>query len=393
MPVIRVGFVLGQVGWIGGINYFRNLLSAIHLLPDAKIQPVIFTGMKSDISAFDGLAEIVRTSMFDRKTLLWWLSTFLGRVFPRRNFLLYLLLRKHHISLLSHSASLWKGCAIPSIGWIPDFQHVHLPRFFSKKECKARDKEFMNVMNSSSAVILSSIDAQNDLAKFNKNNKTSIYILRFVSLLHSQLLDLPSRKELTEKYKLNRLWFHIPNQFWAHKNHKVVVEALHLLKEYGNCPLVIATGSTSDYRNPEYFPLLMKLVSEYGLHDNFRAVGMLPYADVVALMRYSVAIINPSLFEGWSTSVEESKAIGKTILLSNISVHHEQAPKWGLFFNPNDSQSLAEKMKDVISQYDEIKDVDRQLAAVLESDNNLQVFSLQYNKIITEVLLNSNIKI
>jgi hypothetical protein len=386
MSVIRVGFVLGQVGWVGGVNYFRNLFSAIQSMPKGKIQPVIFTGMEADVSAFEGLAEVVRTPMFDRKTIQWWISTFLSRVFPRRNFILYSILKKNKIDLLSHSCPLWKGCAIPSIGWIPDFQHVHLPQFFSKKECTTRDREFANVINSSSAVILSSEDALKDLTEFKKNNKTSTYILRFVSRLHPKLSELPSRKELMEKYNLNRPWFHIPNQFWAHKNHKIVVEALHLLKVQGNCPLVIATGSTTDYRNPDYFPSLMKLVSDYDLHDDFRAVGMLPYTDVVALMRYSLAVINPSLFEGWSTSVEESKAMGKMVLLSDIAVHREQSPVHSYYFDVNDYAGLANYLNIFSKDCDESLDTLRQDNAEFDRIANGIAFAKQYEMIVLQVM-------
>lgn len=386
MSVIRVGFVLGQVGWIGGVNYFRNLFTAIQILNDTRIQPVVLTGMKSDVSAFEGLAEIVRTPILDRKTLQWWTSTFLSRFFLKRNFILYFFLRKNKINLISHSSPLWKGCSIPSIGWIPDFQHVHLPQFFSKKQCIARDSEFTDVMNRSSAVILSSEDALKDLTKFNQNNKTPTYILRFVSLLHPNLSELPSRKELMERYRLNRPWFHIPNQFWAHKNHKVVVEALHFLKEQGNCPLVIATGSTNDYRNPGYFPSLMKLVSDYGLLNDFRAVGMLPYADVVALMRYSLAVINPSLFEGWSTSVEESKSLGKIIILSDIEVHREQKPLQSYYFDANDYVGLANYLKIVSNDCNESLDAIRQATAELDRIAHGIAFARQYEMIILQVM-------
>jgi glycosyltransferase involved in cell wall biosynthesis len=54
-----------------------------------------------------------------------------------------------------------------------------------------------------------------------------------------------------------------------------------------------------------------------------------------------VALINPSLFEGWSTTVEEAKSLGKRIILSNIRVHLEQNPPGGLFFDPNDPNDLS----------------------------------------------------
>ena len=385
MSVIRVGFVLGQVGWMGGVNYFRNLFTAIKSLPDAKIQPVVFAGMKSDVSAYEGLAEIIRTSLLDRYTLLWCVSKLVSKLPPRRDYLLYFLLKKYQIGMVSHFGKLWGGCSIPVLGWIPDFQHHHLPKFFDEKEIKHRNEKFMEVIRNSSAVLLSSQDALNDLNLFCTDNKTPTHILRFVSCPQPNLFELPSRADLAARYKLDRPWFHIPNQFWAHKNHGIVIEALHLLKQGGNCPLVIATGNRDDDRNAEYFPSLMKRVKDCGLQDDFRALGVLPYADVLALMKYSVAVMNPSLFEGWSTSVEESKLMGKMILLSDIAVHREQNPKRGVFFDPANEKQLAKLMVHLVDCYDETEDSLLQIEAKSVAEINMQNFARQYEKIVFEV--------
>lgn len=45
------------------------------------------------------------------------------------------------------------------------------------------------------------------------------------------------------------------------------------------------------------------------------------------LMKHAIAIINPSLFEGGSTTVEEAKSLLKVIILSGIPVHREQNPR------------------------------------------------------------------
>lgn len=386
MSAIRVGFVYYQVDWLGGINYLRNLLTAIQSLPNTKIQPVLFTGLKSDVSEFKGKVEIVRIPILDRNTLLSWASKFLDRVFPRKNYLLYWSLRKHRIDLLSHFGRLWTGCSIPAIGWIPDFQHVHFPAFFDEKECTARDAHFMDIIRRSDAVIVSSQDGLDDLNSFCSGNTTPTYVLRFVSCLYPKLDELPSRGDLVVRYNLDRPWFHIPNQFWAHKNHIVVLEALNLLKTQGNMPLVIATGSTKDYRNTDYFPAVMKKVHDYGLQDDFLVLGVLPYSDVVALMQYAVAIINPSLYEGWSTSVEESKAIGKKIILSDIAVHREQNPERGQYFAADASNELAKLITTAIQEYDEVKEELFRAIAKREHIANSKNFARHYERIVFQVV-------
>jgi hypothetical protein len=69
---------------------------------------------------------------------------------------------------------------------------------------------------------------------------------------------------------------------------------------------------------------------------------VVPYLDLLALMRHAVCVINPSLFEGWSSTVEESKALSKHILLSNISVHREQNPASSDYFAVDDVGALVE---------------------------------------------------
>lgn len=385
MSVIRVGFVLGEIGWTGGVNYYRNLFAAIKSLPDAKIQPVVFVGLKSDVSAFDGLLDVVRTPILDRKSFPWLLSGILRRVFPQRDYLLYWLLKKNHIDVVSHFNGFWRGCALPTIAWIPDFQHIHLPQFFAKQEIAKRNREFLNLIYRSSAILLSSDDALKDLKFFCPQSATPTYVLRFVScLLNDQALE-SSKSAIQKRYGLNRPWFHVPNQFWAHKNHGVIIESIKLLKQQGKDPLVVATGVINDDRNVEYFPSLMKQVRDYDLQDNFRVLGLLPYSDVVALMRYSVAIINPSLFEGWSTTVEESKAMGKKIILSDIGVHREQNPERGYYFEKNNCALLSMQMTNAIEGYNEREEALYYEKAKDKQIINRESFALYYEAIALNV--------
>ena len=348
MSIIRVAFFLDHVEWQGGVNYFRSLFTAINEASDVCIHPVVITGLKTNKNKFDDLVEIVRTPILDRYSLSWWTSKLFTKVFPFRDYILYVFLRKYKINLISHNSVLWKNCKIPSTGWIPDFQHQHLPNFFDETECEARDKQFLDIIQRSNAMILSSQDALNDLNKFYDDNEISSHILRFIPSICG---NSNKSSNLSKKYNIDQPWFYIPNQFWAHKNHLIVIEALRLLKEQGHNFLVISTGSTKDSRNKKYFPSLMKKVKDYSLQENFRILGMVPFPDVAALMQHSIAVINPSLFEGWSTVVEESKALGKMVILSNIKVHQEQSPERGYFFDPTDENMLASTMITVLDAY------------------------------------------
>ncbi len=84
----------------------------------------------------------------------------------------------------------------------------------------------------------------------------------------------------------------------------------------------------------------MKKLKENKLENNYKYLGLVPYIDVMSLTYHSLALINPSYFEGWSSSVEQANAYKKIIILSKIKVHLEQNPDEAYFFNPNNSTSL-----------------------------------------------------
>lgn len=385
--MIRVGFVFSfDDGWLGGINYFRNLLSALYALPERKIEAVIFAGLRSPVKHFDGFpaVKIVRSRIFDPGSILWRIRRLWQRIFLHDP-ILQRLLKKHDIAVMSHSGWIGKGAAIPAVGWIPDFQHVRLPEFFSMDEIAARNKNFNDICQYCSTIIVSSFDAQSDLNRFDPRCASRSEVLQFVVTAANEKTTLPSRGELEERYKFSGNYFLLPNQFWKHKNHRVVVEALGLLRRKGKRVLVLATGSTADYRHPDYFKSLMERAKELDVLDNFYHLGLVPASDLAGLMRDASAIINPSFFEGWSTSVEEAKSLGKRVLLSDIPVHREQNPALGSYFLPDDVNALADMLWAVWNEPapDEMQII---VSARRATDERRVKFAQKYQKIVLNAL-------
>jgi glycosyltransferase involved in cell wall biosynthesis len=132
-----------------------------------------------------------------------------------------------------------------------------------------------------------------------------------------------------------------PNQFWQHKNHIVVIEAVKLLKDKGILVNVVFTGKENDYRNTNYVDDLKKKVLSYNLDDQILFLGFIDRIDQLLLMKNAIGIIQPSLFEGWSTVVEDSKALNQTIIASDIKVHREQLDISAYYFDSMNAFDLA----------------------------------------------------
>jgi glycosyltransferase involved in cell wall biosynthesis len=347
--MIRVGIVVSfSDNWIGGLNYYKNLINAMYELSDRKIDFIIFTNKNSKLEhiAEFSKVQIVRSSMFDRLSLLWLIRKFITHCFNTEP-LLISLLKKYKIDILSHSGGLGKKSSIPTIGWIPDFQHIHLPSLFSKENRYRRDREFNRISELCSKIILSSKDAEKDMHQFAPASIHKTVVMNFAinPSIANSMEKMTPLSVLEDRYQFSGSYFLLPNQFWIHKNHEVVVQALNILKP--KCPdiLIIVTGNTLDPRNPTHFENLMQEVTNKGLRNNFKVCGIIPTEDLYALMHHATAIINPSFFEGWSTTVEEAKVFGKAIILSDIPVHKEQDPPYAAYFDPKDPIELAQLLK------------------------------------------------
>ena len=92
----------------------------------------------------------------------------------------------------------------------------------------------------------------------------------------------------------------------------------------------------------------MRQVRVRGLENNFRYLGMIPLPHVYALLRTATALINPSRFEGWSTTVEEGKSFGVPMFLSDIAVHREQTAGAARYFGVDDPAALANHLMHVV---------------------------------------------
>src|SRR5205814_986321 len=98
----------------------------------------------------------------------------------------------------------------------------------------------------------------------------------------------------------------------------------------------------------DYVDNLMKYIKENGLENNIQFLGFIQREEQLCLMQNSLAIIQPSFFESWNTTVEDAKALNQFIILSDLTIHREQMNDNCAFFDPKSAADLAEKMENTI---------------------------------------------
>ena len=169
--------------------------------------------------------------------------------------------------------------------------------------------------------------------------RTTVHIYHFVSIMED--LEQTDIATLREKYRLPDRYFLVSNQFHPHKNHRVLLQALARLKEKGVDTHLAITGKLPGADDSAYMAELHRIIEAHQLEEHISILGVISRADQLQLMRHSQAVLQPSLFEGWSTVIEDARSLQVPVVASNLAVNMEQLGEDGVYFDPHRPDALA----------------------------------------------------
>lgn len=340
---------VGDEAWIGGIQYIVNILDALNAT--SKNEPIEIHLFKNEHQKFDSLEYFKNINIsiveinevlpdYNIINRLWWYfqRKFLSRVYPRlENYLL-----KNKFDYV-YPATISSCNGQLNVGsWIADFQYHNFPTGHNKETNLLAKEHISKIANDMSKIIFSSKycwKQSHDLfpATINKS-----FVLPFTVYINKNNLQNDDLQKIRAKYGLIGPYLIVSNLFAMVKNHKILFEALSILKNKGVIIPLVCTGNFVNYAQMEFTNEILKIINMTGIRHQLYILGLIPREDQIALYRMAVAMVQPSKHEGWSTCVEEAKCLGKTIIVSDIDVHKEQNPEYGIFFDPDNAQQLSE---------------------------------------------------
>lgn len=343
---IIVGIVYDiDENWIAGSYYIENLILALKITSAEKPHIKVYSKDREQYERLNkktGYPHLTWVPLIDKNSLFDKIINKITFLLFDRHFIIRSLDTKVDV-LFPASDTYFFDNISTKLFWIPDFQEAHLPRFFTTEEIAKRTGFQKKIVKKGSPIVVSSKNAMSDFYAQYPAAKNKLFVLPFAVTLPD--LSLINFKELAEKFNIDRKFFICSNQFWAHKNHKIVLKALLELRGQGDPPLVVFTGKPHDVRNPQYYDELMQFVVDNRLESITRFLGFIDRSEQLVLMKNSLAVIQPSLFEGWSTVIEDAKALGKLVVASDIPVHKEQlGDLHEYYFDKDDSHELARKL-------------------------------------------------
>ncbi len=367
----HIGLVaIGGAGWMGGANYVRHLAAALRsLVPDIRVSILCGKPMAGDWRDAQHLVKVpVKPTLFTREPLRRAIE------WRRINFVYPLTYDNEYNLGLRFPIGSQLGSAHWA-GWVPDFQHRHLPELFSPEEIRRRDTHIAALVAEAPRVVFSSQSAAADFAAFYPEHAAKAEVLTFATTPFA--LPAEDGANAPPRFLL------VCNQFWKHKNHLVIFDALRLLRARGVRPLVLCTGQLDDYRDRTYADTIRAALAADGLGEQVTLLGLIPRAQQLALMRRALAVVQPSLFEGWSTVVEDARALGRPCLLSDLAVHREQNPPGARFFDPRSPEALADLIAEVWADWPAGPDFEEERYALARAQVRIGQVGMRFLEIAT----------
>jgi glycosyltransferase involved in cell wall biosynthesis len=231
--------------------------------------------------------------------------------------------------------------AIPTVITIPDIQQEYYPEFFTQEELRARALMFKPSCEDATAVIA--------VSNFSKRCMVETYNLphekvhcvyeagveRSVDVANKQAWEAVQRK-----YQVPTTYAFYPANMWPHKNHAMLILALHRLRQvYGvSLPLVLTGDELGQW------PTLQALVSHFQLQEQVRHLGYVSAAELRSLYERATMLVFPSLFEGFGLPLLEAMHLGCPVAASNLTSIPEVVGEAALLFDARAPDRIAEAM-------------------------------------------------
>nr|WP_254998758.1 glycosyltransferase family 1 protein [Cyanobium sp. Maggiore-St4-Cus] len=133
-------------------------------------------------------------------------------------------------------------------------------------------------------------------------------------------------------------FFLYPANLWRHKNHELLLTAFAMARQQGLLHdfILVCTGDGVG-RLEE----LRKLSADLGLNESVLLPGFIQEDELEGLYQHSLAVVFPSLYEGFGMPVIEAMARGIPVACSNTTALGEVAGDAALLFHPGNPQQIA----------------------------------------------------
>ncbi len=229
---------------------------------------------------------------------------------------------------------------LPNICTVLDLEHrrkPYFPEISSTTEWNHRERSYRRELPRALAVITGTRTGKAQIEHFYGVDPAAVRVIPFPtpSFVRDKAELEIDRGELPAGITGEFLFY--PAQYWAHKNHLHLLEAVQILyREHQWNGMLVCCGS--DKGNLSY---LKARTTEFGIVDRVRFLGFVKQSELIALYRHAAALTFVSYFGPDNLPPLEAFALGCPVIASAIEGADEQLGSAALYVNPDSPSEIA----------------------------------------------------
>jgi glycosyltransferase involved in cell wall biosynthesis len=242
------------------------------------------------------------------------------------------LLRRNRIDLVWYPSA-WEcpTLEVPYLTVVWDLQH-RLQPFFPEVSADGvwenRERRFSTVLRRAALVITGTEVGRREIEQFYGVAPANIRIMPHPT---------PSFGAVAPREAPSADYLFYPAQFWAHKNHLNLLEALRLLRDRGEPLKLVLTGA--DKGNLAF---VREAIARLGLEGGVELAGFVSRDELVAFYRGAVALTYVTFFGPENLPPLEAFALGCPVIASDVPGAREQLGDAALFVDPRRPEHIAD---------------------------------------------------
>jgi glycosyltransferase involved in cell wall biosynthesis len=238
---------------------------------------------------------------------------------------------------------------IPSMVAIHDVQHRLQPEFpevSADGEWERREYLMRNLAASAAGIFVDSDVGREHLSLFYGAYGATderLHVLPFLpASTMRRFVSTAEQAAVRARYGIPDAYIFYPAQFWSHKNHARIIEAMEQIRNVAGTEIAaVFCGSHAGAARERHFELLMTMAHRCGVANQIQILGFVSDDELAALYAGARALVMPTFFGPTNIPVLEAWAAGCAVITSDIPGVREQAGDAALLVDPRQSDHLA----------------------------------------------------
>lgn len=352
---MRIAAVVdNEVAIGGGFNQALSAIVQMHRLSSGRFDFLVFTSSRDGAVALERLGvtvKRVRFSLLDRVVGTGSQSA-PGRWMQRKVRMVGHLERrllKDRVDLVYFVTQSTRAAHLQKLNYIATVQdlcHRDTPEFPEVREFgefHLRESFMSRFLGPAVAVVADSPTLADALVRRYGLEADRILPMPFSpSPFLAEELSTPTDQVLA-RYGLDEGYLFYPAQFWAHKNHVRILQAMAILSERGHtCRAVFSGGDRGTRAHVE------ATIAHLGL--DVVIPGFVPSEDLRGLFKGARAVVMPTYFGPTNLPPLEAWTLGRPLLYSSHLAR--QAGDAAQLFDPDDAEALADA---ILAVHDDVR--------------------------------------